>query len=174
MRRCVLRCLVPAFLAVLSAVPAAASPIKVGSFYFFGDEFFEYFVLDNNADGPLATLTFSGLIQIDGSDYADQFDPGPIASGGSVFSSGLFPIAPFTGGGKASLVFTSNAASFGGSLGLSNLLFDDLDLTDGYSPSFTAAVQFIEDAPATVAETPSWIVVAIGLSALAIGRAIFS
>ena len=117
MRRRVFRCLLlPAVLAVVSAVPAAASPINVGSFYFFGDEFFEYFVLDNSAGGALGTLTFSAAIQIDGADYADQFDPSPIASGGSVFSSGLFPTTPFTDGGKASLVFTSNAAAFGGSL----------------------------------------------------------
>src|SRR5689334_2514053 len=58
MRRRVLHCLLPALFAVLSAVPAAASPIieTVGSFYFVPcDEFFDpdcsgYFALDNGVN----------------------------------------------------------------------------------------------------------------------------
>ena len=185
MRRCVLRCLLPAFFAVLSVVPAAASPINVGSFYFnsgvcdANDPFcdpnfqFEYFVLDNN--GGLAGLTFTGVIQVGGSDYVDQFIHSfELAAGESVLTLGLPSTSPFISGGMASLVFTGNYASLGGSLSLSNFLYDDLDLTDGYSPSFMADVQFIEDAPASVAETPSWFVVVIGLGALAVGRALLS
>ena len=178
--------LLPAFIAVLSAVPAVASPIIVGSFYFTPgacdfvadpdcnpDFQFEYFTLDNN--GGLPGLTFTGVIQVGGTDYGDQFFHSlELAPGESVSTLGLPSTSPFIGGGTASLIFTGNYASLGGTLSLSNPLFDDLNPSGDYSPSFTAHVQFTEDGPATVTETPSWLVVAIGLSALAVGRAVIS
>ena len=186
MRRRVSHCLLLALLAVFSAAPAAANPI-VGSFYFqtgvcdFVAEpecdpafQFEYFVLDNAAYGALAGLTFSAVLQVGGTDYVDQFFHSlQLASGESVLTSGLPSTSPFIGGGTASLVFTGNFALFGGTLGLSNLLYDDADPTGDYLPSFTAAVEFIEDAPVAVTESSSWLVVVIGLGALAVGRALF-
>lgn len=164
------RCLLLAVLAAFSAVPAAADPIteNVGEFYFQGDEFFEFFVLDNNASGLLAGLQFSAIIQIDGSDYADQFDPGPIGSGTSVFSPGLFPITAFTNGGRASLIFTiENSSLYPGQLELSNSLFYG-DANE--APSLNARVFYTGEVPATIPEAPSMLVVLISLSALVIGR----
>ena len=175
--------LLVAAVVALSAVPAVAGPINVGSFYFTSgvcdvvadpgcnpDFQFEYFTLDNN--GGLPGLTFTGVIQVGGTDYVDQFFHSlELASGESVSTLGLPSSSPFIGGGTASLIFTGNYASLGGTLSLSNFLFDDLDPSGDYSPSFTADVQFTEDGPATVTETPSWLVIAFGLSALAVGRA---
>jgi len=189
MRRTLVRCGLLAVLAAFTAAPAAAGTI-VGQFYFQRDvcDFdvdpfcepafqFEYFVLDNSAIDSLAGLTFSATIQLDGSDYEDQFifpTPGPIASGESTTTFGLSPTTPFGAGGVASLIFSiENAVFYPGTLSLSNLLFDDLNLDDGYTPSFSAAVVYTEDDPVAVTEAPSWFVVAIGLGALAIGRALF-
>lgn len=187
MRRRVSDCALLALLVVFSAVPAVANPINpiVGSFYFqpgvcdFAAEpncdpafQFEYFVLDNSAYGELAELTFSAVIQVDGSDYVDQFfHTLELVSGESVATSGLPSTSPFIGGGIASLVFTGNFALFGGRLGLSNPLSDDRDPTGDYSPSFSAAIEFIPDVPVAVTESHSWLVVVIGLGALAVGRA---
>jgi hypothetical protein len=194
MRRRLLRYLLPALFAAFFAVPVAASPIIVGDFYLQRDpcdpllhsvcdqsDIFEYFVLANVLDpsdlsDPLAGLTFTAVIKIGAADYSDQFFHGfPLSPGDSVLSSGLPSIPPFGGGGTASLFFTDgNYASYGGTLQLSNLLYDDLNPADGYAPSFQAQVLFIEDGPVPVTESPSWLVGVIGLSALAVGRALFS
>ena len=165
----------------LSSAPAAAGTI-VGQFYFERDfgfcdptvdptcQPFEYFNLINTVDpaGSLAGLTFSALIQIDGIHYEDQFiDPAPIASGGFAITLGLPVTPPFTGGGKASLVFTDgNVADYLGTLSLSNLLYDD----GSSSPPFSAQVVFTPNGSVAVTEAPSWLVVVIGLGALAVGR----
>ena len=161
---------------VWSAAPAAAGTI-VGQFYFERDfgfcdpndascQPFESFTLINIVDpaGPLAGLTFSALIQIDGIDYEDQFiDPAPIGSGEFAMTSGLPATPPFAAGGTASLVFNGgNVADYFGTLSLSNLLEDDVS-----SPTFSADVVFTANA---VTEAPSWLVVVIGVGALAVGR----
>ena len=189
MRRCVLRCVLVSLLVVWSAVPAAAGTI-VGEFFFVrdvcdpADEFcqpFEYFNLTNIVDplGPLAGLTFSAVIQIqellpDSTvhvfDYEEQLFPLPIAFGEFAMTSGLPATPPFAGGGKASLVFADgNVADYFGTLSLSNLLYDD----GSSSPTFSAQVVFTENGPVAVTEAPSWLVVVIGLGALAAGRAFF-
>lgn len=187
MRRHVLRCGLLALLAAFSAAPAVAGTI-VGQFYFqrdicdpLFDEFcefdepFEYFNLTNTVDpaGPLAGLTFSALIQIGGINYDYQFDEIPLASYEATYTLALPPTGPFAAGGRASLVFNGgNVADYFGTLSLSNLLYDDLilDDDDGYSPSFSAAVEYMENGPVAVTEPPSWLVVVIALGALAVGR----
>jgi hypothetical protein len=188
MRRSVLRCLLFAFLFASSAVPAVAGTI-VGNFFFqrdpcdpivhfdcdAGDPYlFEYFVLSNDSTGTAYEgLIFSAIIQIDGTDYEEQFiDPTPVAGGPASMTLGLPATPPFANGGEASLIFTiENAALFPGTLSLSTLLYDDFDPNDldGYSPSFNAAVEYTEGA-APVTEAPSWLVGGIALIALAAGR----
>ena len=187
MRRRVFRCVLLALLAAFCAVPAAAGTI-VGQFYFQRDVCdtdidpfcdpsfqFEYFNLINIVDesGPLAGLTFSGLIQIDGIDYEDQFIfPDPIGAFGSAITSGLPATPPFAAGGKASLVFNAgNFADYFGTLSLSNLLDEGSSSPD--DDVFFADVVFTANGGVPVTETPSWLVVVIGLSALAVGRAFF-
>ena len=165
MRRCVSRCVLLALLAAFFAVPATAGTI-VGEFYFQRDQPFEYFTLTNTVDpvDALGGLKFSGLIQIDGFDYDEQFiDPAPIGSGESAMTLGLPATPPFAAGGKASLVFNStNVGNYFGTLSLSNLLEDDVA-----APTFSAQVVFT---PNAVPEAPSWLVVVIALGALAVGR----
>jgi hypothetical protein len=174
------RCLLLALFLIGSAAPAAAGTI-VGQFYFERDfgfcdladptcRPFETFYLTNVVDekGPLAGLTFSALIQIDGIDYDDQFiDPTPIASGGFANTTALPLIPPFAGGGMASLVFTDgNFSAYSGTLGLSKLLYDD-----GSPEGFSAEVVFSAN---PVTEAPSWLVVVAGAVALAAGRVLLA
>ena len=170
------RCVVIVLLVVCSAAPAAAGPI--GQFFFERDNSlcellgdpscvpFESFNLFNTVDqsGPLAGLTFSAVIQIDGEDYTDQFlDPSPIGYGGSMSTNALPLIRPFASGDLATLIFTGgNFASYSGTLSLSKPLFDD-----GSPEGFTADILFSANA---VSETPSWLVVVIGIGTLAAGR----
>jgi hypothetical protein len=170
------RCVVIALLVVCSAAPAAAGPI--GQFFFERDNSlcellgdpscvpFESFTLLNTVDeaGSLAGLTFSAVIQIDGVDFLEQFiDPTPIGSNQSMSTTALPVIRPFDSGGMASLIFTGgNFASYFGTLSLSKPLFDD-----GSPEGFTADILFSANA---VSETPSWLVVVIGIGILAAGR----
>lgn len=179
MHRRVSRCVLLALLAAFFAVPATAGTI-VGEFYFERDVFacggdpacqpFEYFNLTNTVDpdGPLAGLTFSALIQINGINYDYQFiDSTPIAIYGFAITNGLVP-GPLAAGGRASLVFNGgNVADYLGALSLSNdhgnVLYDD----GTFAPPFSAQVVFT---PNAVPEAPSWLVVVIALGALAVGR----
>jgi hypothetical protein len=177
MRRRLTRCGLLILLAAFSAVPAAAGTI-VGSFYFERDipcegcDPFEKFTLDNSAEiaGPaFADLMFSAIIQINAIDHNFE-DPSPIASGGFAQTNPLVPLA-FTDASEVSLIFSiANAGLYPGTLSLSPFTFD----TDDSSPLiFSAAVEYTENGSVPVAETPSWLVVAIALSALAVGRAFF-
>lgn len=182
MRRRVSRCVLLALLAAFSAVPAAAGTI-VGEFFFVRDDScrsfdpscqpFEYFNLTNIVDvtaaPSLAGLTFSALIQIDGIEYDDQFtSPAPIGFGEFAMTLGLPATPPFAAAGRASLFFNGgNVADYFGTLTLSNPLRDDAS-----SPSFSATVEFTPNGPVAVTESPSWLVVVIGLGALAVGRAL--
>ena len=175
MRRSVLRCLLPAFFAVLSAVPAAASPINVGSFYFFGDEFFEYFVFDNNANGSseisLQDLTFFARLTVDGveydvSEYGDG--DGVLAAAEYADTNGLAPFGAFSNSATASLEF------YGGNFSERGTLFADPLVSPNVS---SAAIMFeatVTEPPTGVPEHGSILVVAIGLSALVVGRALLS
>ncbi len=189
MRRRVFRCVLLALLAAFSAVPAAAGTI-VGQFYFDRDSFlcellgdpecvpFEQFRLENLGLAPYADLVFSAVIQFNGINYGYQFDHGPsidpndfipvpVLPGGTVGTPALDP-PPFAAE-QVSLVFNiENAALYPGTLSLSPFSFDDDDFS---LLVFSAAVEYTENGSVPVTETPSWLVVVIGLSALAVGRA---
>ena len=180
MRRRVSRCVLLALLAAFSAVPAAANPISVGSFYFeirACDEFLSpgcqdsgFFVLDNNVNfppgNPLEDLTFFARLQVDGVDVAltDYVDD-VLAGGEYSDTGGLVPLPSFLNWTTASLAF------YGGNFRDRGELFAN---SLSRSPDhFTADVIFEAAAPPSgVPERGSLFVVVIGLGALAVGRAL--
>ena len=163
-----------ALLAICFAAPAAAGTI-VGRFTYevdsgFCDIFpdpgcepFRYFTLENNATESLAGLMFSASIEIGGITY-DFIDTDPLVSGTSTLTNALAP-PPFAPGATAALLFTGdNAADYFGTLVLSPVV---LHYPESSSPPFAADVVFT---PNAVTEAPSWLVVVIGIGALAAGR----
>jgi hypothetical protein len=173
MRRTIRRCVLLALLAVFAAAPAAAGTI-VGQVYFQRDIIcdidvcdppvqFEYFGSLNVAELP--GFTFSTLIQVQNGPDVDTYEFFDSGISEALWSQPFFDLLSFA--------FTADDVSlYPGALTLGKLEYVGPPPLDGFAPMFQVEVVYNE-ASVTVPEAPSMLVVLIGLSALAVGRAFF-